>query len=275
MLTKNLRPALGVCVVTYQERFADSNAFASLSRLPQTLLHQLRVVSVCNSTREKFDEESVGRDERCTAFAYREILRKDNPGLAGGYNSGLAEVLRDSPNAVLFLNADADLAAWYVEWLLESLTAYPEHNGFAPTLLSRQATVSPFRKRGIPANLYIIGYLCLRNSPFLHQLQFPDEFWLDGIDYWLSVKLAEAGHRIKVNERTIVHNLSVSDQFGTLPSWRYRNILISERRFLKWQGRPFLDVCIVYARALARCLRHGRFDLARVVAREFSVALHE
>ena len=124
-------------------------------------------------------------------------------------------------------------------------------------------------------SFYIIGYLCIRNGPFLQDLQFPKEFWLDGIDYWLSARMARAELSVNVNERTVRHDLSVSDQFHALPAWRYRNILQSERRFSASEGRPFSDVLIIYARAFARCLIHGRMDLARLVARELVAGFNE
>ena len=267
---KTDRPALGVCVVTYKERFSSTTAFASLSRLPETLRRQLQVVSVCNAASAGMDVD--GREQM---LAYTEIAREDNPGLAGGYNTGLEVALAARVDAVLFLNADAVVTAAYVEWLIQSLRADSAGAGFAPTLTSKGRQVSPFRKRGLAIPFFIIGYLCLRTGPFLRDLRFPQEFWLDGIDYWLSAKLAERHLHIEPAPFSIEHNLSVSDQFDTLPVWRYRNILVSERAFLTQQQRPFLDLCIVYLRAFLRCLRYGRLDLAGIVMREFVVATHE
>lgn len=268
------RLRLGVCVVSYKERFSSTSAFASLSRLPTSLLQHLVVVSVCNSASPDM-EIGVQRQSKEDGLAYSEIARDDNPGLAGGYNSGLQVLLDADVNAVLFLNADADVTAPYVQWLIESLQDRSTTAGFAPTLTSRNRQVSPFRKRGLSMPFFIIGYLCLRTGPFLRDLKFPPEFWLDGIDYWLSARLAEQGLEIELAPFFINHNLSVSDQFDTLPAWRYRNILISERAFLKRQQRPFIDVCVVYARAYLRCLRYRRLDLAGVVMREFMIAAHE
>lgn len=261
---------LGVCVVTYQERFEQTAAFASLSELPPALRDRLRIVSVCNAA--PADAQAARPD--AGSLPYAEWLRHDNPGLAGGFNDAVPRVLAQGVDAVLFLNADSVVPGWYVEWLFEAL-AGDAHDGFAPTLHSGPRQVSPFRKRGMPFEFYIIGYLCLRAGDFVRTLQFPSQFWLDGIDYWLSAELARAGMRIAVDPRSIRHNLSVSDQFHSIPAWRYRNILLSERTFLRSQQRPFREVCIVYLRALARCLRFGRMDLARVVAQEFGAAWHE
>jgi glycosyltransferase involved in cell wall biosynthesis len=266
---------LAVCVVTYQERFVQSAVCKSLAGLPPDLLAHLSVVSVCNAAPGTIADAAVVGEHQAGGLRYREVLRSDNRGLAGGYNAGLEIALEEAPDAALFLNADAWVEAWYLSWLLDGLRRQPDREAFAPTLMSGTRCVSPFRKRGMALDFYIIGWLCLRDGPFLRQLRFPDEFWLDGIDYWLSVKMADAGLRVERTERRIAHNLSVSDQFGTLPGWRYRNILVSERRFLRWQKRPFREIAVVHARALARCLRYGRFDLAQVVAKEFAVALHE
>lgn len=263
---------IGVCVVTYQERFVQTPAFASLSELPAPLLERLRVVSVCNAVPlSSLEASHVSCSEK---LVYEELQRQDNTGLAGGFNDGLSLVLQKGVTAILFLNADAVVERWYIEWLFEVLSK-DAYDGFAPKLHSSNRQVSPFRKRGLQYNFYIIGYLCLRNSDFVRKLTFPSQFWLDGIDYWLSAELVRAGLVVEVHTRSIQHNLSVSDQFHTLPSWRYRNILISERTFLRSQHRPFSDLCILYGRALGRCLLFGRIDLVRVVAEEFMVALHD
>jgi GT2 family glycosyltransferase len=263
---------LGVCVVTYRERFDRTAACASLQALPHALRRRLFVVSVANGIEPAQPQDEGSSD---TSQDFVEILCADNQGLAGGYNAGLKQVLGTDANAVLFLNADAVIEAWFIEWLLNSLANDPDISGFAPTLVSHGRQVSPFRKHGLPFDFYIIGYLCLRVNSFVRALQFPSEFWLDGIDYWLSAKIHDAGLRIRVDNRQLAHDLSVSDQFRTLPAWRYRNILVSERTFLRLQRRPFRDVCVVYARAWLRCLRYRRLDLAAIVMREFMVATHD
>lgn len=266
-------PSLGICVVTYKERFAATQAYETLSRLPETIKQRLHVVSVCNAYASGEGQADMANDE--AALPYTEILRADNGGLATGYNTSLPIVLEAGASAVLFLNADASVESWYIEWLFDCLRERGDCHGFAPTLTSRGVQVSPFRKRGMTMPFFIIGHLCLRAGPFLRALRFPREFWLDGIDYWLSAELSKAGMRVHVTDRTIEHNLSVSDQFDTLPAWRYRNILLSERTFLKLQQRPFFDICITHLRAMLRCLRYQRVDLARVVVQEFSAAFHD
>jgi hypothetical protein len=267
-------PTVGVCIVTYQERFGETSAFRSILSLPEALRASLNIVSVCNSADVDEPEDAGGYYTTC-GLRYREMLCRDNGGLAGGYNASLPIAIGDGADAVLFLNADAVVESWFVESLLEALTHDHDFDGFAPTLYSGASKVSPFRKRAFKHDFYIIGYLCLRVGPFVRALHFPQQFWLDGIDYWLSAELAEAGMRINVAARRVTHDLSVADHFDSLPVWRYRNILLSERVFLKSQQRLFFDLCIVYGRAFLRCLRFRRFDLANVVAKEFMAAINE
>lgn len=265
---------IGVCVVTYQERFDQCAAYRSLSALPLTMRDHLAVVSVCNAAAS----HAVGEnrvDATDGQLAHVEFIHTANDGLAGGYNIALREIIgQQNIAAVLFLNADANVEPWYVDWLLHSQEE-PDVDAWGPTLQSGGRQVSPFRRRGMEMPFYIIGYLCIRNGPFLRNLQFPKEFWLDGIDYWLSAEMSRAKLAVRVHSRTVRHDLSVSDQFHTLPAWRYRNILVSERRFAASEGRPFSDVVWIYSRAFARCLIHRRTDLALVVAREFIVGLNE
>jgi hypothetical protein len=266
---------LAVCVVTYQEKFIHTSACKSLSSLPEHLINSLEVVSVCNASPEIQLNNKLICKSHSGLLHYTEILRGDNSGLAGGYNDCLELALSYEPKAALFLNSDADVPDWYIDWLIKSIVDISDIDAFAPRLVSGRRCISPFHKRGMELDFYIIGYLCLRNGEFLRHLRFSKEFWLDGIDYWLSVKLAEAQLKVHTTDRYILHNLSVSDRFHSLPLSRYQNILLSERRFLKFQRRPFTDLLIIYSRAFLRCLVYQRFDLAHLVVKELIVAINE
>ena len=258
---------IGVCVVTYQEAFSNTQAFSSLRNLPLELRQNIRVVSFCNSPTAHM-QVGTGEWVKDGCLDYLEVACDENTGLAGGYNYCLSKLLECNVSAVLFLNSDSFVPANYMEWLINSLNSNSSDVGYAPLLYSRKKKISPFNKLGIDFPFYIISYLCLRFGPFVRDLSFPNKFWLDGIDYWLSAGFFEKRLQIKIAPFSIQHNLSVSDEFRTISVCRFKIILSSERLFLKDQGCSNYYVWIVYARAILRCIKYWRLDLAKIVISE-------
>ena len=263
---------LGICVVTYQESFCETVAFESLSSLPFQLKQSLVVVSTQNAAPENASLGWFDIDDNLD-IPYKEGVFAENSGLSGGYNRCLEQVGRSDVSGVLFLNADSKVTEEYVKWLISNLGDGGSESVFAPKLSSCDRTVSPFSKAGFNFPFFIIGFLCLKRGSFLNNLVFPDNFWLDGIDYWLSAELYRAGAIVKNLDFVIEHNLSVSDQFKTLPLWRYKNILVSERLFYSQEKANVIYLYYVYLRSACKCIVSARWDLFAQVLKEFRVAL--
>lgn len=241
-----------VAVVTYKEDFSQCNAYQSLAACDSAMKERLIVVNTYNAAAENKVEECIA------GVNYVQISTTDNGGLAGGYNAAMNFAGESGITHVLFLNSDASFANDF----LENLTLAIDKNRadfYYPELYSGSKRVSPFRKRGIGYEFYIIGFLCVKFDIFKTCLRFPKKFWLDGIDYWLSDEIAKrslVGEYLGYRQS---HNLSVKDQFHSIPYWRYENILISEVRFIApystWQ------VFVILMRSMAKCAREKRFDL--------------
>lgn len=241
-----------VAVVTYREDFSQCNAYQSLAACDRAIKEKLIIINAYNGAAEnRIEEYAAGLD-------YVQISATDNGGLAGGYNAAMDFASEAGITHVLFLNSDATFAGDFLEKLTMAIDK-DQADFYYPELFSGGKRVSPFRKRGIGYEFYIIGFFCVKFDIFKTGLRFPMKFWLDGIDYWLS---SEIDRRSLVGEYLGYkqsHNLSVIDQFHNIPYWRYENILISEVRFIAphstWQA------LVILLRSLAKCTREKRFDL--------------
>jgi hypothetical protein len=258
----NGSPRILCAVVTYNEPFAATRAAQSLAALPEQWRARLLVCCVENSGSRRVDDLDPGpvASTHTMGLEVIHIATGANGGLALGYNLALRQLAAHPCDQVLFLNSDSHVS-------LELLEAYasPHANDVfsaqVPRLRSGSLTVSPFRKPGFRFEFYIIGFMLCDARLMGPDFRFPARYWLDGIDLWFSRYLHEAGARVRVVSIDVEHRLSVADGFATLPSWRYRNILVSELAFLRESRAPLWVRVRLPARALARCILHARMKL--------------
>jgi len=250
-------------VVTYNEPFAVTRAAQSLAALPAHWRARLLVCCVENSGSRRVDDFDPGpvASTHILGLEVIDITTGANGGLALGYNLALRMLVAHPCDQVLFLNSDSHVS-------LELLEGYDAayHGGCAPgaqvpLLRSDSMTVSPFRKPGFGIEFYIIGFLLCEARLLGPEFRFPARYWLDGIDLWFSRFLHEKRVKVRVVPVEVEHRLSVADGFTTLPAWRYRNILASELAFQRECRAPLWVRARLLARALARCILHGRIRL--------------
>lgn len=259
-------PRILCAVVTYNQAYTETPVAASLSRLPAARRADIEVCSVANEGGIRSDRAIVNRQATLTEHDMRgvEISTGCNGGLALGYNIAVEYLRTSGCQYILFLNADAELTEDLLEGFDESLTtldAKDQSLALAPSLYSSGIKVSPFTKPGFSHPFAIISFLFCHRSVFPPQFAFPADYWLDGIDLWLSRHLWANGVSIREIRRKVVHRLSVVDQFNEIEAWRYRNVVQSEIRFNQTFGAPRWVVWRLIMRASVRCTVRGRFDL--------------
>lgn len=258
-------------IVTYNEALSQTTAFRSLSALPERWRVRLEICSVANEGSNRCDRpQAVSRSTTQVAgMPVLDIATHCNGGTALGYNLAVNELAESACDYILFLNADSTVS----EELLDAFDAtigqpLEKPIAAAPTLVASGRVVSPFRKRGFEHPFWIIGSLFCHRSVFPAGFSFPADYWLDGMDYWLSHVLWNRSITVAQLPVRIEHQLSVVQGFKSLPAWRYRNILSSEIRFLRAHGKRSRGVeLIVRLRAAVRCVLHGRIDLLREILR--------
>lgn len=268
MSAREREPARILCaIVTYNEALERTSAYQTLLALPEHWRRRLEICAVANQGSQRCDQaQSLLREQRTAGeMLLLELNTHCNGGLALGYNLAIEQLHESSCDYILFLNSDSKVT----EALLDAFsakTANATPAALAPTLIAGSLVVSPFRKPGFGYAFWIIGFLFCHRRVFAAGFVFPQAYWLDGIDYWLSHELTQRGVQVTPLDVQIEHQLSVVQGFGSLPGWRYRNILASELRFLReFSSWGVIAQARLVLRAMARCLIHGRTDLLREI----------
>jgi GT2 family glycosyltransferase len=258
-------PRIFLAVVTYNERYATTAVASSLAALPASWKRRIEVYCVGNEGSVRCDQVSEPAATQTTVSDVRveEAATGCNGGLALGYNLALQRFARSECQYVCFLNADANVTGALLDAFDALAKSVDPPRAMAPTLISGDDIVSPFRKAGIAHPFWIISFLFCRRDLLAADFRFPAEFWLDGIDYWLSHHLAQRSIPVTAMPLRIAHQLSVADGFRSLPGWRYGNVISSELSFNRKVGAPLWASIRVVLRATVRCIIKGRPDLLR------------
>lgn len=253
-------------VVTYNEDLAATPVAASLGRLPQAWRERLEICCVANVGSERCAQARHSNRVPIDLGGIRgvSIATGCNGGLALGYNIALDYLAQSTCDYVLFLNSDADVGATLLECFASEVAARGSDArpyALAPGLYSGGSKVSPFYKPSFEHAFAIISFLLCPRAVFGASFRFPAEYWLDGIDLWLSRYLWSSGVEIREVPIAVAHRLSVAEEFKRIAGWRYRNVLESEMLFYKRCGAPRWVTWRLLMRALGRCAKYQRLDL--------------
>jgi len=213
----NLKNNIGVISVTYKESILSSELYTSGFKIRDEIPCNFIFFNYCNSYNIKSANE-----------VFHEEYSETNGGLALGYNKGLDFFKNKNVSHILFLNSDCIVD-------LKVLKTYVKNSDldfdfFYPKLFSKNKLISPFRKKSFPFDFIIISWLMVK-SQTIKKIKFPKKYWLDGIDYFLSLelfKMKATGYNL---DHKIKHNLSISDEYNKTPDWRILNIYMSEKHF--------------------------------------------
>jgi len=217
-LKENIVNKIGVISVTYKTSIISTELYRSLLKINTKIPENFIFYNFCNSYNETTNPE----------FFFEEYSF-ENGGLALGYNRGLDYFIKNNEvKFILFLNADCQLNLKILNKYLQN-EPY-KHDFIYPNLFSKSLKISPFRKISFDYNFFIIGWLLIKKEIF-ENIRFPQDFWLDGIDYFLSKYLNKnnfIGYNMKID---IQHHLSISNDYKNTPDWRILNIYKSEKIF--------------------------------------------
>ena len=214
----NMKNNIGVISVTYKESIISSDLYTSLLKITDEIPHNFIFYNYCNSFTTKHENG-----------LFQEEYSETNGGLALGYNKGLQFFKKKNVSHILFLNSDCIVDLKILKTYVEK--SYLDFDYFYPNLYSKNRRISPFRKISFSFDFVIIGWLMVENN-IIQKIKFPKKYWLDGIDYFLSLELSKIkaiGYNLNHN---IKHNLSISDEYKNTPDWRILNIYISEKQFI-------------------------------------------
>jgi len=209
---------IGVISVTYKTSIVSTELYNSLLKINNNIPENFIFYNFCNSYIKIENPQ----------FFFEEYSF-ENGGLALGYNKGLDYFFKNNDvKFILFLNADCQLNLKIFNKYIQNHTL--DYDFIYPNLFSNSLKISPFRKISFDYKFFIISWLLLKKEIF-ENIRFPKDFWLDGIDYFLSKYLNQnnlIGYNMKID---IQHHLSISNNYKNTPDWRILNIYESEKIF--------------------------------------------
>jgi GT2 family glycosyltransferase len=261
-MSAGVEPITGSCilatVVLYRRSAAESQSLLSLLQIlgaNPNLAEQFSLAVYDNSPEQHPLELSANIPVIYTH-------QPANAGLAAAYNFALQYAEQHGQEWLLLLDQDSTLSLGFLSELIECVTTLREQHQVASivpkiTAGSRiQSPVSSFliqlrhqHKRfyntvsddlaGIqPGGLtaYNSG-AALRVAALRSIGGFPEEFWLDYLDYAVFHALAIAKYQMYIMRAHIEHEPSQAN-LSDVPEWRQRNILLAQTLFVKRAGTP-------------------------------------
>jgi GT2 family glycosyltransferase len=262
--------ALIQCVVVlYKQRPDEAESLISLleiCRQNASIADNLRIFIQDNSPEAHPPPPDIG--PLCIEYFHAPA----NPGLPSAYNKGIEMARHHGASWLLLLDQDTVLDCSFLLQLLEAVQGdiSQEACAFVPKLVKGDRVCSPHTIRMgsyIPLPLdfsgFTLGPLVPCNSASCLKIQaleaiggFPEEYWLDYLDFIVFHRLQAAGGRVYVLDSRLEHSLSVLNLEAEMSVARYSNMLTAEWRFIREtgaRGGPLMH----RLRLLKRALRHA------------------
>lgn len=207
-------------ITYYKEPFESSDAYQSCVK---NLNSKFEIVIIVNgvSSDEVYSFETHGK--KVTVYQF-----KENHGLRAFQRLSLHDTDQDF---VLLLNPDCKFGDVFTSFL-DAAIQENTYDVIVPSLTCREKHISPFKKFNHDTCFYVYAYTCVRSAILSKVNQIPDHFFVDGIDYFLSLEFKRLNAHIRKIDVTIEHNLAVATDFQTLSHFRKNLIIESERQLL-------------------------------------------
>ena len=236
-------------LVLYKRRAEESQAYVSLQQIlteNEAFAAPIELM-LCDNT-PTLQSPPAG-------FAGIYLSDPSNPGLAKHYNAAfrIAEE-RGIPWLMLF-DQDTTPTREYVDELvaqIDALTADPQIVAILPKLHNGRKICSPYTTpkwshktvsttewgRSGPILFGFNSGAVLRVEAVREIEGFPEEFWLDYLDYVMFNKLQKRGGHFYVMKSILRHHLASSNARTHMSAVRYKNILHAERVYYDQYGTP-------------------------------------
>ena len=233
---------IGILSVTYKESFQDTEIFKFAKHT--TYLKNICFFNFYNGAKD---------DAIIDSELFFEVQSKLNGGLSAGFNAGIDYMKSKPISYILFLNSDCIINDGILcKYLIGMDKSY---DFIYPNLYYNVRKISPFNLLTKSYPFYIISWLAIKVEK-IEKLSFPNKYWLDGIDYWLSEWIFKE-QLIGLNLNTnISHNLSIASLYKETPDWRIVNIYVALRNFLG------VNSLFDFIRGILKALFYRRYKLA-------------
>jgi GT2 family glycosyltransferase len=262
-------PLIKCAIVLYKQRPEQAKSLSSLleiCRCDTSVADRIDIFIQDNSPEALppvFDEDSP-------AIEYHHA--PENPGLAAAYNKALRLANDREIPWLLLLDQDTVLDRRFLLQLLNAVQNETTADicSFVPELVRDGRVCSPHTvRRGSysPLPLGFSGFAdnplvpcnsasCVKVQSLIAIDGFPEEYWLDFLDFIVFHRLQLAGGRVYVLDSRLEHSLSLLNLEAEMSVARYSNLLKAEWMFIRetgLRGGPLIH----RLRLLKRALRHA------------------
>ena len=262
-------PLIKCAIVLYKQRPDQAKTLSSLleiCRSDRAVADRIDIFIQDNSP----EAHPPALDEDSPAIEY--FHAPENPGLAAAYNKALRLADDHEIPWLLLLDQDTGLDRRFLSQLLDAVQneTSAEICGVVPELVRDGRVCSPhtLRRGGyFPLPLGFSGFAaeplvpcnsasCLKVQSLIAIGGFPEEYWLDFLDFIVFHRLQSAGGRVFVLDSQLEHGLSLLNLEAEMSVARYSNLLKAEWMFIRetgLRGGPLIH----RLRLLKRALRHA------------------
>lgn len=221
-------------IIYYKEPFKSSDAYKSCVK---NLNSSFEIVIIVNgvSSDEVYNFET--HEKKVTVYKF-----KENHGLRAFQHLSLHNTDQDF---VLLLNPDCKFDKVFSSFLDDAIKEN-SYDVIVPSLTCKEKQISPFRKFNHITHFYVYAFTCVRGAILSKVSKVPDHFFVDGVDYFLSLEFERLNARIRKIDVTIEHNLAVATNFNTLSRFRKNLIIESESQLLNllFESQPVKKFCM-------------------------------
>jgi GT2 family glycosyltransferase len=261
------KPLIQCVVVLYKQRPDQAKSLVSLieiRRQDQSIANKVRIFVQDNSP----DIQPPAIATFSNEMAYHHD--PTNPGLASAYNAALAIADSQGCKWLLLLDQDTVLSRDFLFGLLTAVQSPVAERACAivPQLIRAGKLLSPHlvRRRSYdPLPIGFSGFTsepllpcnsasCLKVQTLISIGGFPQEYWLDFLDYAVFHKLHAAGGHVYVMDAQLEHNLSLHNMEAEVSITRYINMLAAEWMFIR-ETKPRSDRLLHRLDLFKRALR--------------------
>lgn len=216
-------------ITFYKEPFQKSNAYESCQKY---LSNNFEIIIIINGSVSNEVYKYHDGNKRVTVYECSE-----NYGLRAFQKLNLCYTDQDF---VLLLNPDCKFDQEFVIALSDAIEE-DKCDVIVPELTCRGSHISPFKKFNCMNDFYIYAFTCVRGNILYKLEDVPDYFFVDGIDYFLSLEFVRLDLKIRNIGVTLEHNLAIAVDYKKLSSFRKKLIIESEKKLvdLLFENQPF------------------------------------
>lgn len=251
-----------LCMVAYSQKFNETRAFHSLTKLSEKILENLDIII--------FDNGKVDYSQAKVDF-FKHFNYIYNESEERGTRIAYQKSLELSKNEwILLLDDDTKLTEDYLQSVFDKIRNNKEKQvvAYCPMIFDQAVQISPTasdtlamlnypKKAGQYSDITGISSGLIISSEFLQQIGgFNEEFPLDYLDHWLFYKIAKEKKLVEVINSSISHQLSVQN-LQSISDERFYKIFRSEYLFYrKYKPELIWKIKKKYARMIVK----GIFD---------------